>query len=104
MKYDCIYICWSVFIDNYMYKLKAEKPLFWKLYVAKETGVQVAVLLSSYLYKKQHSKLQFNLETVDKKSLFFGKSTDKFPSLLSLFYYLCVMHNACEHNIKCVYF
>ena len=53
-----------------MYKLKAEKPLFWKLYVAKETGVQVAVLLSSYLYKKQHSKLQFNLETVDKKSLF----------------------------------
>lgn len=38
MKYDCIYICWSVFIDNYMYKLKAEKPLFWKLHVAKETG------------------------------------------------------------------
>lgn len=70
MKYDCIHFCWSVFIDNYMYKLKAEKPLFWKLYVAKETGVQVAVLLSSYLYKKQHSKLQFNLETVDKKSLF----------------------------------
>lgn len=57
------YIC--VFIDNYMYKLKAEKPLFWKLHVAKETGVQVAVLLSSYLYKKQHSELQFNLETVD---------------------------------------
>ena len=53
-----------------MYKLKAEKPLFWKLHVAKETGVQVAVRLSSYLYKKQHSKLQFNLETVDKKSLF----------------------------------
>ena len=70
MKYDCIHFCWSVFIDNYMYKLKAEKPLFWKLYVAKETGVQVAVRLSSYLYKKQHSKLQFNLETVDKKSLF----------------------------------
>ena len=70
MKYDCIYICWSVFIDNYMYKLKAEKPLFWKLHVAKETGAQVAILLSSYFYKKQHSKLQFNLETVDKKSLF----------------------------------
>lgn len=70
MKYDCIHFCWSVFIDNYMYKLKAEKPLFWKLHVAKETTVQVAVLLSSYLYKKQHSKLQFNLETVDKKSLF----------------------------------
>lgn len=70
MKYDCICFCWSAFIDNYIYKLKAEKPLFWKLHVAKETGVQVAVLLSSYLYKKQHSKLQFNLETVDKKSLF----------------------------------